>query len=195
MSDDKKQAIDHSKKQSTASKDDSHKKQPKDKKVSILESELFKLKEEAAQYKDKYIRLAAEFDNARKRMDREKTDFIKYANEGLISEFLNILDDLERSLKSAKTNHQDDSAFIKGLEMIMGHIYTMLKDNNVKPIEAKGKHFDPHYHEAMMQEETDEHEDGTIIEELQKGYMFADRVVRTSKVKIVKNKETVQEKQ
>jgi len=145
---------------------------------------------EAAAYKDKYIRLYAEFDNARKRMEREKGEFIKYSNEILLAEFLNILDDLERSVQAANSKHEDYQAFLKGIEMVMAHVYEMLKKNGIKPIEAKGKPFDPHVHEVLMQEETTTAEDGTVIEEFQKGYLYNDRVIRTSKVKVAKNIET-----
>ncbi|MFH1360979.1 MAG: nucleotide exchange factor GrpE [Candidatus Omnitrophota bacterium] len=167
---------------------DKETKPQKEKMVSVKESELEELKQEAGEYKDKFIRLYAEFENARKRMEREKFEFIKYANEGLVTEFLNILDDLERSVEAAKANHQDYTAFLKGIEMVMAHVYDMLKKNNVKPIEAKGKPFDPHLHEALMQEGTDQHPEGTIVEEFQKGYLLGDRVVRTSKVKVATTK-------
>lgn len=158
----------------------------KDKEIKIKESEHARLIEEAAKYKDQYIRLYAEFENARKRMEREKQDFIRYANEELIVEFLTILDNLERSVESARTNHQDYTAFVKGIELVMAHIHDMLKKNGVKPIETKGKMFDPHSHEVLMQEETDKHEDGLVLEEFQKGYYLGDRVVRTAKVKVAK---------
>lgn len=156
------------------------------KSITVNEAEYHKLEKEAAEYKDKYVRLFAEFDNVRKRMDREKLEFIKYANEGLISEFLSVLDDLERSIEAAKANHQDYTAFLKGIEMVMAHIYEMLKKNNVKPIESIGKKFDPDCHEALLQSESDQFDDGVVMEEFQKGYMYGDRVVRTAKVKVAK---------
>lgn len=158
----------------------------KEKMIKIKESERLKLVEEGAQYKEKYVRLYAEFENARKRMEREKQDFFRYANEKLIVEFLGILDDLERSVESAKANHQDYTAFVKGIEMVMAHIHEMLKKNGVKPIEVKGKLFDPHAHEVLLQEETEELDDGMVIDELQKGYTLGEKVVRTAKVKVAK---------
>lgn len=152
--------------------------------ISMKESEYNRLIKDAAEYKDKYLRLFAEFDNARKRMDREKMEFVKYANEGLLAEFLNILDDLERSMEAAKQKHEDYEAFLQGIEMVMAHIYEMLKKNNVKPIDVKGKKFDPHFHEPLMQEETESADEGTILDVFQKGYVFGDRVLRTAKVKV-----------
>jgi len=160
----------------------------KEKMIKIKESEHAQLIEDAAKYKEQYIRLYAEFENARKRMDREKQEFVRYANEGLIVEFLGILDNLERSVESAKTKHEDYEAFVKGIEMVMIHIHDMLKRNDVKPIEVKGKMFDPHSHEVLMQEEREDLDDGTVIEEFQKGYCLGEKVVRTAKVKVSKKK-------
>lgn len=159
-----------------------------DETIFVKAADYEKLVREAAEYKDKYTRLFAEFDNARKRMEREKLDFVKYANEELLSEFLNILDDLERSVEAAKAKHEDYTAFLKGIEMVMAHVYEMLKKNNVKPIESTGKKFDPHCHEALMQEETGQAEDDVILEEFQKGYSIGDRVIRSAKVKVAKKK-------
>ena len=154
--------------------------------IQIKESEYKKLLDELAQYKDKYVRLYAEFENARKRMEREKFEFVKFANEELIVEFLGILDNLERSIEVAKAKHQDYTAFLQGVEMIMAHIYDLLKKNGVKTMDVKGKMFDPHCHEVLMQEESDQLDDGVILEELQKGYYLGDRVIRTAKVKVAK---------
>ena len=147
-----------------------------------------KLQNEAQEYKDKYLRLYAEFENARRRMERDKQEFVKYANQELISEFLGVFDNLERSVEAAKTKHQDYDAFLKGTEMVMAQVYELLKKNDVRPIDAVGKPFDPHSHEALLQEETDKFSDGVVMEEFQKGYMLGDKVVRTAKVKVAKQK-------
>lgn len=155
-----------------------------EKAVTLPESDHKKLVEEAASYKDKYIRLYAEFENARKRMERDKQEFVKYAKEGLITEFLGILDNLERSIEAAQAKHEDYTAFLQGIEMVMAQTHEMLKHNGVRPLEARGKMFDPHCHEVLMQEETDTAPEGTILEEFQKGYILGERVIRTSKVKV-----------
>jgi len=160
--------------------------------VSLNKSEYFKLKEEAekaAQYWDRILRMQADFENMRKRLEKEKQDFVKFANEGIILELLNILDDLERTLELAQKNQQDFSVFLKGIEMILAHLYDLLKRYGVKPIEAKGKIFDPHYHEVLLQAESDEVPQHTVLEELQKGYMLNDKVIRTAKVKVSKKSE------
>ncbi|MFH1355055.1 MAG: nucleotide exchange factor GrpE [Candidatus Omnitrophota bacterium] len=157
--------------------------------VTLKESEYLKLKEEADRAqadREKILRLQADFENIRKRMEKEKQEFIKFANEGIVLELLNILDDLERAAELTHTEHQDLSAFLKGVEMILAHLYEMLKEHGVKPIESEGKIFDPHFHEALMQIEDKKLAEHTIVEELQKGYMLNDRVIRTAKVKVSK---------
>lgn len=161
----------------------------KEKMISLSESEYKKLQEEAgkaSEYWDRILRLQADFDNIRKRLEREKQDFVKFANEGIILELLNILDDLERTVELAQAKHQDITSFLKGVEMILAHLYEMLKEYGVKPIEAEGKIFDPNYHEALMQAEETDLPEHTIVEELQKGYLLNDRVIRTAKVKVSK---------
>ena len=163
--------------------------QKEEKTVTLKEPEYLKLKEDAGkakEYWDRLLRLQADFDNTRKRLDKENQDFVKFANEGIILELLNILDDLERTVELAESKHQDLSSFLKGVEMILAHLYEMLKEYGVKPIEAEGKLFDPNFHEALMQEENKDLPEHTIIDEMQKGYLLNDRVIRTSKVKVSK---------
>lgn len=156
--------------------------------VEISEAEIDKLRREVADYKDRNIRLCAEFDNARKRMEKDKSEFVKYANEKVMSDFLEVLDNLERTVVVAQSKHQDYDAFLKGIEMVMAALNKMLQRNGLKPIEAKGKKFDPHCHEILTMEETDSVEEGIVLEELQKGYYLGERVLRTVKVKLAKSK-------
>jgi len=161
-------------------------KKEEEKVITLKESEYLKLKEESQQLQDKMLRLHADFENTRKRLEKEKLEFIKFANEGLIVELLNILDDLERTVDLADSNNADWPAFLKGIEMILAHLYDMLKLHGVKPIEAQGKIFDPHFHEALMQVENKDLPEHTVVEEMQKGYLLNDRVIRTAKVKVSK---------
>jgi len=165
---------------------------PEEKIVTLKESEYLKLKEDALKAKDsadKVLRLQADFENTRKRLEREKQDFVKFANEGIILELLNVLDDLERSVSLAETHKEDLTVFLKGVEMILAHLYEMLKEYGLKPIEAQGKIFDPHYHEALLQVENKDLPEHTVVEELQKGYLLNERVIRTAKVKVSKKLE------
>jgi molecular chaperone GrpE len=154
----------------------------------VSSEELLKKKqEEYNELWDKYIRTCADFENTRKRLEREKQDVIKFANEGMVIELLNVLDDLERTVALAQSGHEDIAAFLKGIQMVLAHLYEMLKRYGVKPIEAEGKIFDPNFHEALMQVENNDLAEHTIVEELQKGYLLNDRVIRTSKVKVSKH--------
>lgn len=130
------------------------------------------------EYLETLQRLQAEFDNFRKRTEKEKLEVIKYAEEGLIMELLDIIDDLELSLKYSKD---------EGIKMIYSELYSLLEKKGLKKIDIQGK-FDPRYHEALMQQET-KGEENIILEELQKGYMLNDKVIRVSKVKISKKGE------
>lgn len=157
--------------------------------ITLKEPEYLALKEEADKakdYWDKILRLQADFENSRKRLEKEKQDFIKFANEGIIAELLNILDDLERTTNLAESKHQDLPAFLKGVEMILAHLYQMLKEYGIRPVEAEGKLFDPNLHEALMQVENNDLAEHTVVEELQKGYLLNDKVIRTAKVKVSK---------
>lgn len=157
-----------------------------DKDIILKESEFKKLTEDVAAFKDKYVRILAEFDNARKRNERERLELIKYAHEEVIIESLGVYEDLGRSLEAAK-KFSADANIIKGLELVVGKMQDLLKKYDVKPVDSVGKTFDPSCHEALMQIESAEHEDGVIVEEFQKGYLLGDRVVRTAKVKVAKN--------
>jgi molecular chaperone GrpE len=161
-----------------------------EKTVTVPEAEYTRLKEEALkaqEYFDRAMRLQADFDNTRKRFEKDKQEFLKFANEGLILELLTVLDDLERTIELAQTDNKELSVFLKGVEMILAHLYELLKEHGVRPIVAQGKAFDPNFHEALMQVENKELPEHTIVEELQKGYLFNDRVIRTSKVKVSVN--------
>ncbi|MCK9431623.1 MAG: nucleotide exchange factor GrpE [Candidatus Omnitrophica bacterium] len=169
-----------------------HKSNPKkeEKTVTLNESEYLGLLEEVKKGRDgwdKMLRNQADLENARKRIEKEKQEFIKFANEGLILDLLNVLDDLERTVDLAETGKEDLSAFTKGVEMILAHLYEMLKNHGVKPIEAEGKIFDPNFHEALMQIEDKAVPEHTITEVLQKGYLIHGRVLRTAKVKVSKH--------
>ncbi len=157
---------------------------PSEQGVTLTRAQHEALVAEAKEHKDRYLRILAEFENARKRQERERQEFIRYANEGLILDFLHIVDDLERTVSAARQRHEDDESFIKGIEMVLGRVHELLKKQGVTPIECQGKMFDPHSHEVLMQEPRTDCESGTVVEELQKGYRLGERVVRTAKVKV-----------
>jgi molecular chaperone GrpE len=155
----------------------------------LLTAEEFKALEDKAKKSDEYfdrlLRLQADFDNYKKRLEKDKIEFIKFANEEIIAEILNIIDDFERAVEAGKTKHDFDVLY-KGIEMIYNDFKEFLKQKGLKEIEAEGKPFNPNEHEAMMQEETDKHPEDYIVEEFQKGYTLNGRVIRPSKVKVAK---------
>lgn len=160
------------------------------KKIKIPEDELDILKEKAAkadEYFDKLLRLQADFENFKKRQDRERADFIKYANENLIVGLLNILDDFERAVDSAK-NSNDSKTLLQGVDMIRQHFQEALEERGLVRIDPQGEPFDPERHEAVMHVETDEYPENTVIEVLRKGYGLNDKILRPAVVKVAKKK-------
>ena len=131
--------------------------------------------------KDTLQRVQADFENYRKRMEKEKAEFVKFASSGIISEILPVLDNFEVALKNAGNSHD----FIKGIEMIYAQLFGVLEKQGLKSIDSEGKKFNPYVHEALMQEESGK-EEGMIIEEFQKGYLLNGCVLRHSKVKVSK---------
>jgi molecular chaperone GrpE len=148
-------------------------------------AELKKIKEENMQLKDQLLRKAAEFDNYRKRTERDFLDRIQNSNQRLITDLLPVLDDFERSLDHAKEAENSD-ALIEGFELIYKKMSSLLAKEGLKPIEAVGQEFDPDQHDALMQMDSDSHESGTIIEEHLKGYHLNDKVIRHSQVLVAK---------
>ncbi len=154
-----------------------------------LITELDITKKQLEEEKDRCLRLNAEFDNFRKRMLKEKEEFIKYANEKLISELIDIMENLERGVENAKKTENKDK-LIEGMELIYKQFKNVLEKNGLTPIKALGERFDPYKHEAMMQTLTDERDEGTILEEFARGYMLNNKVIRYSKVRVSKRKES-----
>ena len=166
--------------------------------VVLKKEEYEQLKQDAEKSKehwDRLLRQQADFDNIRKRFERDRLEFQKIAHEDIVVDLLDILDDLERSVDAAEKKQENFEAFLKGIEMILAHLYDLLKKKGVVAIEAQGKKFDPNFHEALIQTETAEHVDGDVIEELQKGYKLNDRVIRTAKVRVAKEIKKIEEKE
>ncbi|MCP4625092.1 MAG: nucleotide exchange factor GrpE [bacterium] len=153
-------------------------------------AEKLKSKEtEAQEYYDRLLRVSAEFENYKKRASREMEDFRKYSNQSLIKEMLTVVDNLELAINSANGHKGIGKGLVDGLEMTHREILKVFEKFNVKSISAKGQPFDPTFHEAVMQEESDDHPDNTVINELQKGYLIHDRLLRPSMVVVAKFRE------
>jgi len=141
--------------------------------------------DERDSFYDKYVRSHAEFENIRKRLEKEKLDFVKFANEGLISEFLPIIDNLEISEKHIK-EAKDFKAVQEGVDMIQAQIQVFLKDIGLERVKTVGEKFDPNVHEAIETVEAKDKGDGIIVEEMKPGYRLNGRLLRPAVVKIVK---------
>ncbi|MCE8423415.1 MAG: nucleotide exchange factor GrpE [Candidatus Methanoperedens sp.] len=155
--------------------------------------ELEKTKKQLEDEKNRCLRLSAEFDNMRKRTQKEKEEFIKYANEKLILELIDVWESLERGIENAKKTDDIDT-LVKGMELIYKQFKTVLEKNGLVPIKAQGEKFDHYKHEAMIQTVTDECEEDMILEEFARGYMLNNKVIRYSKVRVSKKKEQKEEK-
>jgi len=153
-----------------------------------LEAQLAAKEQEAKENYDRLLRVSAEFDNYKKRTSRELEEFRKFANQSLIKELLSVVDNLELAMDSTNGHQTIDQGLLQGLEMTHKEILKVFEKFNVKPIEAKGQVFDPNFHEAVMQEETDEVEANTIVNELQKGYLINDRLLRPSMVVVARSR-------
>jgi molecular chaperone GrpE len=160
--------------------------------IDPLKERLAKSEEQTKELKDRLLRLAAEFDNYKKRMAKEFGYLIKNANENLIFQLLDTLDNFQRALNSAK-NFTDYENFHKGVELIYNHLKEFLTREGLKEIEAVGKPFDPNFHEAVTQAESEKYDEGVVIEEISKGYMLNNRLLRASKVVVSKGKPKRQE--
>jgi molecular chaperone GrpE len=157
--------------------------------IKELEAKLEAKDKEAGETYDRLLRASAEFDNYKKRSSREMEEFRKFANQSLIKEMLSVVDNLELAMNSTDGHKAIDKDLLQGLEMTHKEILRVFDKFNVKPIDAKGQPFDPTFHEAVMQEETDDSPKNTVINELQRGYMIHDRLLRPSMVVVAKPKE------
>jgi molecular chaperone GrpE len=143
---------------------------------------LLELRRERDVLQDRLLRTAADFDNYRKRVDRERRDLAEQTAGEAIKDLLPIIDNLERALQAAA----EDDPLRKGVELIHKQMLEMLRKRGVTPIEALGADFDPNVHEAVTHEESDQHREGEVMEDLQRGYKVGERLLRPAMVKVAK---------
>lgn len=148
-----------------------------------LEVKLKSAEQELENYKDRLLRKAAEFENYKRRVENNQLNLLKYAAESLIIKLLPVIDDFERSLIHIK-DAKDVDSIKDGIKLVYDKLMKMLEDQGVKSIDAVGKPFDVHYHEAIMQRKADNVEPHTVIDEFEKGYVYKDRVIRHTKVAV-----------
>jgi molecular chaperone GrpE len=157
--------------------------------MKALEAKFEAKEKEAEETYDRLLRLSAEFENYKKRSSREIEEFRKFANQSLIKEMLSVVDNLELAMNSTNGHKAIDKDLLQGLEMTHREILKVFEKFNVKPIDAKGQPFDPTFHEAVMQEENNDYAKNTVINEMQRGYMIHDRLLRPSMVVVAKPRE------
>ncbi|MFO7913500.1 MAG: nucleotide exchange factor GrpE [Desulfotignum sp.] len=146
------------------------------------------LEEQLANEKDRFVRLSAEFDNYRKRKQREIDEFKKFATETVFKQFLPVVDNLERAISSAESN-KDLDTLLEGVKLTHKEILKIFQAFNVTPVEAENQVFDPNFHQAVTQKETDEVPENTVTNVLQTGYILNDRLIRPAMVVVSKRTE------
>ena len=140
---------------------------------------------QAAELKDRLLRAQAEWDNSRKRILREKEEALRYAAESFLERLLPVLDNFEMGMQAAQSA-TDAKAIAQGLEMVLAQFQQALRDAGVEVIDAVGKPFDPHRHEALGHHESDEHPEGQVLTQMRKGYKLKDRLLRAASVFVAK---------
>lgn len=145
------------------------------------EERLEKAEAEAKESYDRFLRASAELENYKKRTQKEMAEFKKYANASLVKELLGVVDNLERAIESLNGGNEEGQ-LSKGLDLTLKELLKVFKNFHARPIEALGKPFDPSFHQAMMQQETTEQPENIVLNELQKGYMIHDRLLRPAMV-------------
>jgi molecular chaperone GrpE len=148
--------------------------------LAAVTGERDRLAAEKDELHDRMLRARAEFDNARRRADRERSDFLQFAAMDLVREILPVLDDFERALQVDTA----DREYAKGVELIYQRLFDTLKKLGLEPIEAQGKPFDPNLHQAVERVDTEEAEDQTVLGEFQKGYNFKGKLLRPAMVRV-----------
>ncbi len=173
-----KEKLDKTKKESNA-------KEKHEKKNKHFEEEISKLKEEIGVKDEKILRIQAEMMNFKRRKEEETSNMLKYANEDILKSLLPIVDNFERAINLDDNDLSDEvSKFLSGFKMIYTDIVGIFNGNEVKEIEAEGVEFNPVYHQAVLVEHDESKPAGVVLEVLQKGYMYKDKVIRPSMVKV-----------
>ena len=144
------------------------------------------LKAELEQWRDRFLRAKAELSNYQRRAEKDRADYLRYANAGLAKALLPILDDLERVIAAAAEHKNDPDVLTGGVKLMLDNFLKVFKDFGVQAIDAVGKPFDPSQHEAMMQQPSAEHAEPTVLTEAGKGYRLHDRVLRPARVIVSK---------
>lgn len=152
--------------------------------IDEIKTDQQKAQQELEEYKDKYLRLLAEMDNARKRMQKEKQEAIHFATENALADFLNPIDNLENALNSTEHMSNEVLSWAQGFKMVAQQFKEVLSQHGIKAFTSDGNMFDPNLHYAIETEETEKKPEGTIIQEFIKGYKTSNRTIRPAHVKV-----------
>jgi molecular chaperone GrpE len=166
--------------------DSKKEKKSESKKILKLKKERDEKKKEAEEYLRQLRYVKADFENYKKRVDREKSEHSKYATEKLVLEILAVVDNLERAIKTSDKSETDAKNLLEGVEITYNQLMKVLEKEGVECIRTEGEIFDPYQHECVMTEKTKDYEEDAVIQEIQKGYSMNSKVIRHSKVKIAK---------
>jgi molecular chaperone GrpE len=150
-------------------------------------TEMSELEQKAKDSHDQMLRMKADFENSKKRLEREKQESAKYANEKLLAEILPIMDNLDRALASLNEGH-DPEKVAEGLKLAQQEMHDVLEEHGVERVKSVGAAFDPRFHEAVGVVEAPDEEEGTVMDEVQRGYLLNGRLIRPSRVRIAQNK-------
>jgi molecular chaperone GrpE len=159
-----------------------------------MEEQVESLKKEAAENHDRLLRLAAEFENYKKRATREMNDFRKFANESFAKAMLPVVDSMDLAIESSSNDKHVSNSMVEGVNMTLKEILKVFEQFGVRRFESVGNTFDPNLHQAVMQEETDAFPENTVSKELQKGFMIHDRLLRPAMVVVSKKSENQKKK-
>jgi molecular chaperone GrpE len=160
--------------------------------IEALRADLEKAQAQAAEYLDGWQRSRAEFANYKKRVEAEREEWRRTSNEALLLKLLPVVDDFERAFQKIPQEWAS-SPWVSGINMILRKLQALLESQGVVPIQAAGQPFNPQQHEAVLLEETAEHPEGTVIDEIQRGYRLGERVLRPAQVRVATNKHKEQE--
>jgi molecular chaperone GrpE len=163
--------------------------EPRQDPIAQLQAQAEALTAEKASLYDKLLRRQAEFENYRKRVERERGELYQHGRDDVLLQFLPVVDNFERALSSLETSEGDAEALRHGVELIHKQFKDALSKFGLEAVEAVGQTFDPHVHEAVTTEATDKHKENTVIQEFQRGYRIGDRLLRPAKVKVASSPE------
>lgn len=154
--------------------------------ATVLKNKLEDATKEAKESYERFLRVSAEFENYKKRINRETEEFKKYANEAFVKELLPVVDNLERALASSNENTDCGKGILEGVNITLNEILKVFEKFGVTPFDSINKSFDPGFHQAVMQEETEDKDENIVLKELQKGYLIHNRLLRPAMVIVSK---------